>query len=137
MPLDRGTEVLRTMAIELARLSNWLDEANAHRDPEARTWGRMAKLSEETGEVVQEMIAFTGQNPRKPKTLTVTALIKENLDVAITALGNVEHLTGNEGTSMHRLLTHLSAIIARAENAGMKDTSDDELPGMWERSDFE
>lgn len=119
--MTSGYDLLALGAVgrEIARLSKWIDAANAHRDPEARTWGRMAKVAEEAGEVITEMILRTGQNPRKPQTANDNALLKENLDVAITALGNVEHLTGNQGTSMHRLIIHLANVVARAEQAGM------------------
>lgn len=129
-------QVLRTMGGEVARLSAWIDAANVHRDPEALTWGRMAKLAEETGEVISEMILHTGQNPRKPQQDQHDTLIKENLDVAITALGNVEHLNGNDGSSLILLLVHLSSTIARAERNGMAPTlsPDDEI---LERLDFE
>src|SRR3954463_7348051 len=90
---------LRDIADNVAALSRWIDEANEHRDPEARTWGRMAKLQEEAGEVIGAMIGWTGQNPRKGVTNTIDSVIKENLDVVVTALGNVEHLTGNTGKS--------------------------------------
>jgi hypothetical protein len=107
------------MGADIKRLSDWFDGANEHRDPEAVTWGRMSKLTEEAGEVITKMIAHTGQNPRKPQSDQTVELIKENLDVALTALGNVEHLTGNTGTSMARFFVHLANIVKRAEQAGM------------------
>lgn len=112
-------QTLHTMGFEVARLSRWLDEAQGDRNPEAITWGRIAKVGEEFGEVVEAFIGATGQNPRKGVTHSMNDVIKENLDVAVTALGNVEHLTGNEGGSLFRLLVHLGRVVERAEQAGM------------------
>lgn len=111
--------LLVNMGAEVARLSEWIDRHNAHKSQEAVTWGRLAKLAEETGEIIQEMILHTGQNPRKPQDDRTAELIKENLDVALTAFGNVEHLTGNQGESLLRFLTHLGNVVTRAEQAGM------------------
>jgi len=47
----------------LASLSKWIDYniENVRRDQEARTWGRLAKISEECGEVIGAFIGMTGQ----------------------------------------------------------------------------
>src|SRR5690606_27936114 len=92
---------------------------NAHRDPEAVTWGRIAKLTEESGEVIAAFIGATGQNPRKGVTHTVEDVIAELLDVAVTALGAVEHLTGHEGGALARLD---EKIVAVGERAGVVTT---------------
>jgi NTP pyrophosphatase (non-canonical NTP hydrolase) len=84
----------------LHALSAWIDEANAHRDPEAVTWGRLAKVAEECGEVIQAHIGATGQNPRKGITGTSHDTQEELLDVALTALCAVAHLNGNDGTDL-------------------------------------
>ncbi|HWR85627.1 MAG TPA: MazG-like family protein, partial [Rhodoglobus sp.] len=81
----------------LVALSRWIDAGNAHRDPEAQLWGRVAKIAEEHGEAVAALIGMTGQNPRKGVTHGADQVIDELLDVAITALGAVEHLTGHRG----------------------------------------
>lgn len=100
----------------LALLSDWIDRhpANANRDPEARTWGRIAKVGEENGEVIDAMIGATGQNPRKGFFGSMDDVIKELLDVAVTALGAVEHLTGNQGKSTAMLDHHIDALLDRA-----------------------
>lgn len=98
----------------LAALSQWVDDGNARRDPEARTWGRLAKVSEECGEVIQAWIGVTGQNTRKGTTHTRQDVIKELLDVAVTALAAVEHMTGNHGVSPSLLRGHLVGLLERA-----------------------
>ena len=50
-------------AAKLVALSKWIDAANAHRDPEAVLWGRVSKIGEEFGEVIEALIGATGQNP--------------------------------------------------------------------------
>jgi NTP pyrophosphatase (non-canonical NTP hydrolase) len=109
-----------TEAAEAVRaLSKWIDEhpGNAARDPEARSWGRLAKVQEEAGEVVAAFIGYTGQNPRKGVTHTLDDVVKELLDVAITALGAVEHVTGHTGPSSLQLLD--DAILRVARRAGV------------------
>lgn len=46
----------------------WLDGSVSHYyklEPLAQDWARVAKVSEEVGEAIAELIAATGQNPRK------------------------------------------------------------------------
>jgi hypothetical protein len=99
----------------LAELSAWIDTApaNAARDAEAATWGRLAKVAEESGEVIAAYIGATGQNPRKGITHGMAAVQAELLDVAVTALAAVEHLTGNHGRSLDHLAHHLTALRQR------------------------
>lgn len=74
-------------------LSKWIDDANSHRDPEAATWGRLAKIAEEHGEVIEAFIGVTGQNPRKGETHTMAQVAEELLDTALTALAAYVHVT--------------------------------------------
>lgn len=100
----------------LIELSQWIDKGNAHRDPEAITWGRLAKIAEEGGEVIEAYIGATGQNPRKGITKSLEAVLEELLDVAVTALGAYEHIDGHQG----RALGELDGKIVRvAERAGL------------------
>lgn len=100
----------------LAALSRWIDDhpANAARDREAALWGRIAKVTEEAGEVVAAFIAVTGQNPRKPASGSLDDVTKELLDVAVTALAAVEHLRGNDGGALGALDGHVAALAVRA-----------------------
>lgn len=103
------------LAATLAELSAWIDTApaNAARDPEAATWGRLAKVAEESGEVIAAYIGATGQNPRKGITHGMAAVRGELLDVAVTALTAIEHLTGNHRHSLDLLAHHLTALQQR------------------------
>lgn len=98
----------------LVALSEWIDAGNANRDPEAVTWGRLAKITEEAGEVIAAFIGATGQNPRKGVTHTRHQVEAELLDVAVTALGALEHLRGHDGTALDALAAHVVAVATRA-----------------------
>lgn len=98
----------------LVALSEWIDAGNAHRDPEARTWGRLAKLSEEEGEVIGAYIGATGQNPRKGVTHSTADVLEELLDVAVTALGAYEHLDNHAGRSLSELDNKIVRVALRA-----------------------
>lgn len=110
--------LFRNAQAAVVALSRWVDEspANAGRDPEARTWGRLSKVSEEGGEVVKAYIGVTGQNPRKGVYATMDDVRDELLDTALTALCAYEHLTDHRGASVHDLL-HFA--LSRAERAGL------------------
>jgi NTP pyrophosphatase (non-canonical NTP hydrolase) len=98
----------------LVSLSRWIDDANADRPPEALTWSRLAKITEEAGEVVAAYIGATGQNPRKGVTHTMDDVRRELLDVAVTALAAYEHLTDHEGTALQDLDAMIVATVRRA-----------------------
>lgn len=102
---------------DLIWLSHWIDDspANVNRDTEAKLWGRVSKIGEEFGEVVAAMIGATGQNPRKGVTHQTSDVRKELLDVAVTALGAIEHLDGHQGLAIGDLLAFIGKVRDRAE----------------------
>ena len=100
----------------ITRVSRWIDmaPANVARDREAATWGRLAKIQEEAGEVIAAFIAYTGQNPRKPQKVDgLNEVARELLDVALTALAAYEHLTGHHGIALADLFRHARNVHAR------------------------
>lgn len=103
-----------TTARQLAEISRWIDDANAHRDREACTWGRLAKLAEETGEVIAAYIGATGQNPRKGVTTSMRSVLSELMDAAVTALAAAEHILGNNGEALDHLAQHIDNVHHRA-----------------------
>ncbi|QAY70901.1 MazG-like family protein [Xylanimonas protaetiae] len=107
-------------ARDLVAICRWLDAHDDARDPEAVTWARIAKVSEEHGEAVAAFIGVTGQNPRKGVTHTLDDVVEELLDVAVTALGAVEHLRGTRGDSLELLADKLARI---AERAGVRPSA--------------
>jgi NTP pyrophosphatase (non-canonical NTP hydrolase) len=105
-----------TAGDNLMTLSRWIDESprNAARSPEARTWGRLAKIQEEAGEVISAYISYTGQNPRKePNNAALVDVGDELLDVALTALAAYEHLSGNQGIALFDLFEHIKKVDRR------------------------
>lgn len=108
------TDHVATTSSLIARLSQYIDDApaNAARDPEARTWGRIAKVAEESGEVIAAYIGATGQNPRKGQTHDLGDVREELLDVALTALAAYEHVT-SDGEAIEALVLHVRRRAAR------------------------
>ncbi|MCR6703137.1 MAG: MazG-like family protein [Cellulomonas sp.] len=99
----------------LVALSRWIDEGQpVTRDPEAVTWGRIAELTEESGEVVAAFIGATGQNLARASRTRSPTWATSLLDVAITALGAYEHLTQHQGLALRRLDDKIVAVAARA-----------------------
>lgn len=107
--------MIREVPAQLVALSRWVDEGQpADRDPEAVTWGRLAKVSEENGEVIAAFIGATGQNPRKGLTHQRSDVVKELLDVAVTALAAVEHMLDHAEIALELFADHLDHLCARA-----------------------
>ena len=75
---------------------------------------RTIKAAEEVGESVAALIGMTGANPRKGSVGGRADLVNELLDVAVSALGAVEHLCGNDGSSLRRLKVRIDGVVTRA-----------------------
>lgn len=112
-------------AAQLAAISQWVDDApeNLARDPEARRWGRLAKVAEEAGEVISAFIGATGQNPRKGVCASEAEVVKELMDVAVTALCAAEHMTGNHGQSLGLLFEHILFLHKRAQDVVAREAA--------------
>lgn len=106
---------LEDMETCLVAMSRWIDQSpkNAARDPEAQTWGRLAKVCEEAGEVIEKFIGYTEQNPRKGLTADKFDVMEELLDVALTALAAYEHMSNHQGQSMHDFKQHIAKRLRR------------------------
>jgi hypothetical protein len=104
-------------AARLAAISRWIDTSPGYvgLDPEAHLRRRLGKINSESGEVEDALAAMYGENPRKPEvTGTLDDVIEETLDVAVAALGAVEHATGNEGRSIGLLAAKIDKVFHRA-----------------------
>jgi len=62
--------------------------------PLAQHWARVAKVDEEAGEAIAELILATGQNPRKAMDDAAwDRLLGELADTALTAIYAIQHFT--------------------------------------------
>lgn len=100
----------------VAKISRWMDESESYQgiSDEAALWRRCMKTSEEVGEVFEAISGTLGENPRKGVTHTEDDIIEELLDVALAALGAIEHMTGNEGWSEQLLYDKVGRVKGRA-----------------------
>lgn len=108
------SDAVREAVDRIVALSRWIDAGNVDRDPETLNWIRLSKVSEEAGEVISALTAATGANPRKGVCGSMTAVDKELLDVALTALAAFEHTNGHMGFSLAALFAHIQAVHERA-----------------------
>lgn len=80
-------------------VDEWLDRDCGrlyHEQPLAQDWARVAKMSEELGEAIAELILATCQNPRKPLDPEAkTRLLAELADAALTGVYAIQHFTKN------------------------------------------
>lgn len=99
--------------IEIIKMSDWIDDHNSHKDPEAQLWSRVAKIGEEFGEVIAALIGITGQNPRKGYTHSLADVRKELMDVIVTAMGAYYHAY-QDPNILEALERHVEDLIERA-----------------------
>lgn len=84
--------------------------------PLAQDWARVAKAAEELGEVIGNLILYTGQNPRKRQrrdTATLDDLLGELADTAITAMLGMTHFTKNRALTLDIIEAKLAATHRR------------------------
>lgn len=98
------------------RVDEWLDYAvaPAYMDqPLAQDWARVAKVGEELGEAIRNLIGMTGQNPRKGFDRTSLDLVEELADTALTAIFAIQHFTKNTSVTRQVLRDKQLAIHER------------------------
>lgn len=109
-------------------IDKWLD-SKVHKtyidQPMAQDWARVAKIIEELGEAVNELILFTGQNPRKGRYPEARQrMLNELADVAWTAVLAMQHFTNNTNIVRDILKRKLADIAERVvedgANTGMR-----------------
>lgn len=107
--------MLSTMLIELAKVSEWLDQEVSEiykNQALAQDWARISKIGEELGEAINEFILYTGQNPRKPQTDSINPLLEELADTALTAILCIQHFT-DDVAQTGTLLVDSTAKVTR------------------------
>ena len=110
------TSQIDVAAAKITAISEWIDNSPnyAGLDREAHDWRRIQKVAQETGEVFEAFCGCLGENPRKGVTHTQADVKRELFDVALAALGAVEHLNGNKGCTLELFLQHIDRVCARA-----------------------
>ena len=93
-------------------LSQWVDGNLGEASDRERLWMRVTKVSEESGEVIQALVNYTGGNPRRTGSLADVEV--ELLDAALAALCAVAHLRGNTGDPIALLAAKARGVCARA-----------------------
>jgi NTP pyrophosphatase (non-canonical NTP hydrolase) len=117
---DTVGEQVRHAARRVAGLSTWIDQHPPNREESftAQLWSRCGKVGEEFGEVIEEIIRHTGQNPRKDSLWSLDKVDKELCDVILTALGAMQHLRDVQGFAgdpiFETLFAHVEAVSFRA-----------------------
>lgn len=81
----------------ITKLDVWLDDNVAVKykeQPMAQDLARIAKLTEEAGEAIDEFILWTGQNPRKGEnSAAYLDMLLELADCFVTSLLAIQHFT--------------------------------------------
>lgn len=112
--LKRVLEIIRNVDL-------WLDaepEESYVGQPLAQDWARVAKASEEVGEAIEALIAYTGQNPRKGVCGTLDDLLGELADVAVTGMFGIQHFTKDTAWTAAVVMASLEKAAKRAAEAG-------------------
>lgn len=82
--------------------------------PLAQDWARTAKVAEEAGEAIAELILLTGQNPRKGYDPEARErLIRELADTALTAVFAIQHFTKDSTLTGMALSEAQDKIVGR------------------------
>lgn len=113
---DQNQNDANTMGAVLADVSRWIDESPRNKMntfTENLLLRTSVKVGEEVGELNEALVGMLGQNPRKQSAHTARDVEHELLDIALTALGGVEHMNGNDGTSIIRLADHIIRVANR------------------------
>ena len=107
-------------ARQVAEIDEWLDAEPSktyRKQPVAQHWARVAKASEEVGEAIEKLIAWTGQNPRKPqRDEAYGEMLDELADVALTGILAIQHFTKDVGMTQAYLTHRLARLHARMED---------------------
>ena len=86
--------------------------------PLAQDWARVAKVIEEAGEAINELILYTGQNPRKGEHPERYArLLMELADATLTPIYAIQHFTKDIEITQAVLDTAAGRHLERLRNA--------------------
>jgi hypothetical protein len=106
----------------LVEIDAWLDDGVALKydeQPLAQDWARVGKVAEEMGEAIEALIAWTGQNPRKPARPSAREeLLTELADTALTAILAIQHFTRDVDETVACVERRLDYLYERMVTAG-------------------
>lgn len=89
--------------------------------PLAQDWARIAKVIEETGEAINELILYTGQNPRKGEhPEQYWKMLMELADTALTSIYALQHFTKDIAVTKEILRTTSARHLERLSNGDTK-----------------
>lgn len=104
---------MSTMSNDLAEFSTYIDDRQAEEVFSANegVYARVAKITEEAGELSGALLRYNGHNVIKEDgEPTAEDIGKHILSVAIAALGAYEHWTGNQGLSVPALEAQVRSL---------------------------
>lgn len=108
------------VSLAIEAVDAWLDSGASpdyQSQPMAQDWARVAKIAEEAGEAIAELILSTGQNPRKPHDPAAAGrMLDELADAAWAAILGIQHFTKDVDVTnaiIARRLDHLRARVPR------------------------
>ncbi|MEU6309978.1 MazG-like family protein [Streptomyces sp. NPDC047014] len=81
----------------IRRIKRWLDDSVGDLSPREVVLFRVLKVGEEFGEVAEAVHGVNGANPRKGRSHSMDDVMKELVDVAVTALVALETISPGEG----------------------------------------
>lgn len=86
--------------------------------PLAQDWARVAKVIEEAGESISELILYTGQNPRKGEyPERYGQMLMELADTAMTSIYAIQHFTKDIDMTEQMLRMASVRHLDRLENS--------------------
>jgi NTP pyrophosphatase (non-canonical NTP hydrolase) len=106
-----------TLRNQLTAIDQWIDDGTAETFKSNVTlalFGRVTKIGEEFGEVMQALIGATGQNPRKGFSHSIDDVNDELADVVITALCAMQHITKDSDETLAIISAKLDYLMRRA-----------------------
>jgi hypothetical protein len=127
-PEDAPDDLFQAM---LSEIDTWLDDGVGlayEMQPLAQHWARVAKVNEELGEAIEKLIAWTGQNPRKPqRDVAHFEMLGELADVALTAVLAIQHFTKDSPKTVGIVRNRLRSIHMRMLGERAVDNHDGAL----------
>jgi hypothetical protein len=98
---ESGVSPERILSV-VRSVDEWLDAEDGEQyqsQPLARTWARVAKVSNEANEALEALSCATGQNPRKGTCKTEDDVLSELADTILTAFVAIRHITEDDATT--------------------------------------